>query len=295
MVGRNILEHPAAKDWEIAAPGRDELDLADFSAVSSFIADFKPDVVVHAAGRVGGIQANIASPVDFLVTNLDIGRNVVLAARSAGVPRLLNLASSCMYPRNAPNPLTEAMVLQGELEPTNEGYALAKIVVTRLCEYVRREQPALLYKTMIPCNLYGRFDKFVPESSHLIPAVVRKVHEAKESGASSVDIWGDGTARREFMFAGDFADAVMFGLEHFDSMPDLLNIGLGYDFSINDYYAAVADVIGWNGSFRHDLTKPVGMQQKLVSIARQQKWGWKPRTKLVDGIRATYRYFLTCK
>ena len=292
MVGRNILEHPAAKNWEIASPGREELDLTDFDAVRSYFAGFVPDVVVHAAGRVGGIQANIAAPVDFLVTNLDIGRNVILAARAAGVPRLLNLGSSCMYPRNAPNPLAEEMVLQGELEPTNEGYALAKIVAARLCEYIRREQPSLQYKTMIPCNLYGRYDKFSPTYSHLIPAVIHKIHKAKETEAPVVDIWGDGTARREFMYAGDFADAVMYSLDRFDAMPDVLNIGLGHDFSINQYYAAVAEIVGWNGTFQHDLTKPVGMQQKLVSITRQRAWGWRSRMSLADGIRETYRYFL---
>lgn len=292
MVGQNILEHPAAKEWEIAAPGRDELDLTNYDAVYDYFNRVKPDVVVHAAGRVGGIQANIAAPVDFLVTNLDIGRNVIMAARAAGVQRLLNLGSSCMYPRNAKNPLTEEMVLQGELEPTNEGYALAKIVAARLCEYMRREQPALQYKTIIPCNLYGRHDKFSPQHSHLIPAVIHKIHAAKESAAPVVDIWGDGLARREFMYAGDFADAVMYALDHFDTMPDMLNIGLGHDFTINEYYAAVAEVVGWSGSFQHDLSKPVGMRQKLVSIARQDAWGWRPRTSLADGIRETYSYFL---
>lgn len=292
MVGRNILEHSAAAGWEIAAPGSQELDLTDFAATQGYFAKFRPDVIVHAAGRVGGVQANIAAPVDFLVTNLDIGRNVIMAARTIGVPRLLNLGSSCMYPRNAPNPLDEDMVLKGELEPTNEGYALAKIAAARLCDYIRRENAALQYKTMIPCNLYGRHDKFSPAHSHLVPAVIYKIHAAKESGVPAVDIWGDGTARREFMYAGDFAGAVLFGLEHFESMPDMLNIGMGHDLSINAYYEAVAEAVGWAGEFRHDLTKPVGMQRKLVSIEKQQAWGWQPGTSLSEGIRETYQYFL---
>lgn len=292
MVGRNILEHPAAKEWDFLAPSSRDLDLTRRDEVRDYVLANRPDIVIHAAGRVGGIQANVAEPVEFLVVNLDIGRNVIMAAAEAGVPRLLNLGSSCMYPRNAPNPLREEMVLQGELEPTNEGYALAKIVAARLCDYLRRER-GLAYKTLIPCNLYGRHDKFSPEHSHLIPAVIHKMHEAKEAEVTTVDIWGDGLARREFMYAGDFADAVIYALDHFEDMPDLMNVGIGGDYAINDYYETAASVIGWNGTFSHDLTKPVGMRQKLVSIDRQTSWGWKPKTSLQDGIRQTYDYYLT--
>jgi GDP-L-fucose synthase len=297
MVGRNILEHAAAANYDILAPGSHELDLTDYSATELFIAEAKPDVVIHAAGRVGGIQANIANPVDFLVTNIDLGRNVILAARRQGVSRLINIASSCMYPRNATNPLSENLLLQGELEPTNEGYALAKIFATRLCEYINREdqQPGItnaLFKTLIPCNLYGRHDKFAPQHSHLIPAIIHKISEAKVQGQLEVDIWGDGTARREFMYAGDLAGAVLQAVQDFDQLPDIMNIGLGHDHSINDYYAAAAQVIGWHGKFSHDLTKPVGMKQKLVDIQRQQSWGWKPTTSLAEGIENAYKYYL---
>lgn len=293
MVGRNIQEHGKACDWEIHAPSRADLDLRDFGATLDYVRQLQPDFIVHAAGRVGGIQANLASPVDFLVINLDVGRNIILAARQAGVRRLLNLGSSCMYPRNAQNPLEERAILAGELEPTNEGYALAKIVAARLCQYIRSEQPELLYKTMIPCNLYGRYDKFAPEHSHMIPAVIHKLHSASIDGYQEVDIWGDGLARREFMYAGDFADAVMHAMDNFEAMPDLLNIGLGRDYTINEYYEEAAAVIGWHGSFHHDLTKPVGMKQKLVSIERQVAWGWQAGTSLRDGIRKTYDYYRT--
>lgn len=292
MVGQNILEHPGADNWDLVAPTSKELDLTDFSATRRFMAEVRPDAVIHSAGRVGGIQANIAHPVDFLVTNVDLGRNVILAAREAGVSKLLNLASSCMYPRNAPNPLGESLVLQGELEPTNEGYALAKIFVTRLCEYINRETPNLHYKTLIPCNLYGRHDKFSPQHSHLIPAIIHKVHLAKVQGQSTVEIWGDGTARREFMYAGDLADAVLRALAGFDQLPDLMNVGLGHDYSINEYYAAAAQVIGWHGDFVHDTSKPVGMKQKLVDIEKQRIWGWTPSTALHDGIDKAYHYYL---
>jgi len=292
MVGKNILEHPGIADWHVLAPRRAELDLADDTATLAYVQQHQPDMIVHAAGRVGGIQANMAHPVDFLVANIDVGRNIIMAARATGVRRFLNLASSCMYPRAASNPLTEDMILKGELEPTNEGYAIAKIVATRLCEYVCREQPELAYKTLIPCNLYGRHDKFAPEHSHLIPAIIHKIHQAKLAGQDKVEIWGDGLARREFMYAGDLADAVMHAITHFDALPSLMNVGLGHDYTINEYYEAVADVLNYRGQFTHDLSKPVGMARKLVSIERQQAWGWKPATSLRDGIVQTCQYYL---
>lgn len=292
MVGQNILEHPSVKGWDVVAPRSSELNLCDYQATLAYIQKVQPDFIIHSAGRVGGIQDNIAHPVDFLVTNVDVGRNIILAARSAGVKKFLNLASSCMYPRNADNPLDESLVLKGELEPTNEGYALAKIYATRLCQYIQRENAEFNYKTLIPCNLYGRHDKFSPKHSHLIPAIIHKLHQAKVHGHSSVDIWGDGTARREFMYAGDVADAIVQATVNFQSMPELMNVGLGHDYSINEYYAVTAEVIGWHGQFVHDLSKPVGMMQKLVCVKRQKEWGWSSTTSLAEGIGRAYQFYL---
>jgi len=292
MVGRNIQDHAAAADWEILAPRSGELDLTDAGAVAAYLEAHKPDLVIHAAGRVGGIQANMANPVAFLDENLAMGRNVIMGARAAGVTRLINLASTCMYPREGENPLREESILTGALEPTNEGYALAKIMAMRLCDYIRQEDPAALYKTLIPCNLYGAYDKFDPRHSHLLPAIIHKVHQAMKTGAAEVEIWGDGTARREFMFAADLADAIWKAAGDLEALPGAMNIGLGHDHSINDYYATVADVIGWQGSFTHDLSKPVGMKQKLCSTERQTAWGWQAPTSLRDGIAQTYRYYL---
>lgn len=292
MVGRNLQDHAAAAQWDILAPSSRDLDLMDAAAVADYLAAQKPDIVVHAAGKVGGISANMADPVAFLDRNVMIGRNVIMGARQAGVTRLINLASTCIYPRAAPNPLSEDLILKGELEPTNEGYALAKILALRLCQYIRRETPALQYKTLIPCNLYGPHDKFDPKNSHLVPAIIHKVHQAKQSGATEVDIWGDGTARREFMYAPDLAGAVFRAAEGIEALPELMNIGLGHDHSINDYYRAVAEVIGWKGSFTHDLTKPVGMAQKLSDTTRQTDWGWQSATPLQEGIAQTYHFYL---
>lgn len=293
MVGRNLVSLCRNVGIDIVAPGRSELDLLDFNQTQNVLKQLSPDLVIHVAGVVGGIQANIKNPVRFLSDNWAMGNNIVLAARSAGVARLLNLGSSCMYPRNSGDPLREDQVLSGTLEPTNEGYALAKCAVARLCEYVTRETPQYDYKTIIPCNLYGPFDKFDPGVSHLIPAIIHKLHVAKLRGETSVEIWGDGSARREFMFAGDLADAIVFAIANFASMPSLLNIGLGDDFTVNEYYQVAADVIGYDGTFAHDISKPVGMKRKLLDVTKQTMLGWAPRTTLRDGIRETYEYYLS--
>jgi GDP-L-fucose synthase len=198
-----------------------------------------------------------------------------------------------MYPRNRSEALREDWVLQGPLEPTNEGYALAKIAIARLGEYLTREHPEFHCKTLIPCNLYGRHDKFDPRSSHLVPAIIQKIHQAKQTGQDEVEIWGDGTARREFMYAGDLADAIVQALSRFDDLPVTMNIGLGCDHTVNEYYAAAADVIGWRGRFVHNLSKPVGMARKLVDIGRQTTWGWHARHDLHTGLERTYAFYLS--
>lgn len=292
MVGSNLRGHPAASDWEILAPSSRDLDLMDSVAVNTYIADRQPDLIVHSAGKVGGIRANIAEPVTFLDRNTTIGRNVIMGAYNAGVRRLINLGSTCIYPRSAPTPLTEDLILTGELESTNEGYAIAKIFALRLCEYIRRNDSKFLYKTLIPCNLFGVHDKFDPVSSHLIPAIILKIHEAQKIEAPSVEIWGDGTVRREFMYSGDLADAIFKAADDLENIPDLMNIGVGNDHSISDYYQTVARIIGWEGSFTHDLSKPVGTARKLCDTSRQAAWGWQPRTSLDEGIAKTYQHYL---
>jgi GDP-L-fucose synthase len=292
MVGRNILEHPALDSYEVLKPNSAELNLLEFDKVRQYIVAHKPDVVIHAAGKVGGIQANLREPVSFLVDNLDMGRNTVLASHAAGVKRFINLGSSCMYPCDHEDAMTEDMVLTGQLEPTNEGYALAKILTARLCEYLTREDGAYQYKTLIPCNVYGSYDKFDPAHSHLLPAIIHKVHLAKTLEQQSVEIWGDGTARREFMYAGDLADAILRAIDFFDTLPSCMNVGLGCDHTVNDYYRSVAEVIGYTGSFVYDQSKPVGMKRKLVSIQQQQLWGWTASHSLKAGIEKTYAYYL---
>ena len=292
LVGRNIQNHYASNKWNIIAPSSNDLNLMDYASVKSFFNECKPDIVLHCAGRVGGISANIEEPVAFLDSNIVIGRNVIMGAREAKIKKLINLASTCIYPREAQNPLKEKYILEGKLEPTNEGYAIAKIVALRLCQYIRKEDPSYSYKTLIPCNLYGRFDKFDPKNSHLLPAIIHKVHQAKITGKQSVEIWGDGSARREFMYIEDLADAIYFALESISDIPDLMNLGVGTDYTIKEYYESVAKVIGWQGEFVFDYSKPTGMAQKLSDISLQSKWGWQPKTSLKEGIRSTYKYYL---
>jgi len=292
MVGSNIIEHVAASKHEILSPTSAELNLLDVESVKQYIVNNSPDMVIHTAGIVGGIQANMAHPVKFLVDNMQMGLNILMASKTHEVKRFMNLGSSCMYPRDAQNPLSEDLILNGELEPTNEGYAIAKVASTRLCEYINREDESFLYKTVIPCNLYGKYDKFDPEHSHMIPAVIRKIDDAKNNNLKSIDIWGDGLARREFMYTADFADFVYYAIDNFKVMPQQINVGLGHDYTINEYYQKIADAVGYQGKFTHDLSRPTGMQQKLVDDTKLKAFGWQPQTTLEQGIQKTYDYFL---
>jgi GDP-L-fucose synthase len=293
MVGRNIAEYlKKHTSFNILIPSKEELNLLNEYQVKTYLKKEKPDLIIHAAGVVGGIQANINNPVKFLVENSLIGINLINTSYKLGIKKLLNIASSCMYPKFANNPLKEEYILDGKLEPTNEGYALAKITAAKLCEYIVKENKNFLYKTIIPCNLYGKYDKFDLEYSHMIPAVIMKIHNAKKNNEKEVVIWGDGSARREFMYVEDLADFVLYAVSNFKFMPQNVNVGLGIDYSIKEYYQVIADVIGYKGKFVYDLSKPVGMKQKLVDISKLEKFGWSYKTSLRDGIQKTYEYFL---
>ena len=293
MVGRNILEHHYANSYTLLTPNSSELDLLDLKAVNVFLKIHKPDLVVHAAGIVGGIEANISNPVKFLSGNLLMGLNILNASMNFGIEKFINIASSCMYPVNAKNPLSEEQILDGKLEPTNEGYAIAKIAVAKLCDYISRENSSLDYKTVIPCNMYGKYDNFNPKSSHMIASVIRKIHEAKSQKKLSVNIWGDGKARREFMYAGDFADFIFYAIKNFGEMPNILNVGIGHDNSVEDYYISISKALNYEGNFNYEISKPVGMHQKLLDSSRLVKFGWSHKTNLDNGIQSTYEHFFT--
>ena len=290
MVGKNIVEHSGFSGYEVLSPSSRELNLLDPGSVKEYMEFAEADLVIHCAGKVGGIQANIDSPVEYLVENIDMGRNLVMAAHQAGVPRLLNMGSSCMYANNHDEAIPESSLLNGPLEPTNEGYALAKIVIARLCEYISRD-PAFHYKTAIPCNVYGRYDNFDPGSSHFLAAIIVKLDHAVKSGLDCVEIWGSGEARRELVFAEDLADFVYFATRQFDKLPALLNVGTGYDFSINEYYEIAAELLDYEGAFTHDLSRNEGMKRKLTDISKLNELGWKAATGIREGIAQTIQYY----
>ncbi len=292
MVGRNLLEAAGAKRHVLLAPGRDELDLLDASALNAYLRRERPDLVIHAAGRVGGIAANMAAPYEFMRENLQMGVQPIEAAIAAEVPRFLNFSSSCVYPREAANPLRETSILTGPLEPTNEGYALAKLAVMKLGQFAD-SQGRLSFKTLLPCNLYGRYDRFDPVKSHLLPSIVLKVHRALEQHSPTVEVWGTGRARREFMLASDLARITWTCIDQFDNLPAVMNVGVGTDHSIDDFYQTVAKVLGWQGKLSHDTTRPEGMAQKLVDTSHMRTLGLAADTSLEAGIKETYEYFLS--
>jgi GDP-L-fucose synthase len=268
---------------------RKELDLLDRAAVRAFFEKERPSIVVDAAAKVGGILANYEQPVEFLVQNLTIQNNLIEAAADFGTRKLLFLGSSCIYPKLAPQPIPESALLTGPLEPTNDAYAIAKIAGIKLCQAYAREYGKNFISGM-PTNLYGPHDNYDLHNSHVLPAFIRKVHEAKKSGAKSITVWGTGTPRREFLHTGDLADACLFLLENYDQ-PDLVNIGCGEDVTIRELAKTVCDVLGFDGALEFDTSKPDGTPRKLLDISKIKSLGWSPRISLREGIADAYRWF----
>jgi len=269
---------------------RAELDLRDERAVRDFFAEERPEVVVLAAAKVGGIKANIDAPVEFLIENLQIQNNVIRVAHEAGARKLLFLGSSCIYPKFAPQPIPESALLSGPLEPTNEAYAIAKIAGVKLCQAFAREYDANFISAM-PTNLYGPGDNFDLETSHALAALLRKAHEAKMSGGGDMIVWGTGEPRREFLHVDDLAAAILFLLEKYDS-PEIINIGCGQDISIRQLAELICDVVGFRGELRWDRSKPDGTPRKLLDVSKIKKLGWQPTISLRDGVARFYEWFL---
>ncbi len=267
-----------------------ELDLRNPFDVDNFFKVNKPEYVFLAAAIVGGIQANIDNPVKFLLDNIKIQNNVIESAYKYGVKRLVFLGSSCIYPRLSEQPMKEEYLLSGKLEPTNEGYALAKITGLKLIEYYNR-QYGTQYLSVMPCNLYGYNDSFDKKKSHVIAATIMRIDEAIDSCSDKIEIWGDGSARREFMFVDDLADAVIFLTDNYFE-NEIVNIGVGYDVSIHELNKMVCDILGFEGEITFDLSKPNGMPQKLLSVHKLNEIGWKHKVDLEEGLRKTYNWYL---
>lgn len=292
MVGSALVREAETRgNYVILTAGRDRVDLCDQASTFAFLEEEKPDIVVIAAAKVGGIHANSTYPADFIYENLAIAANLVEGSRRAKVERVLFLGSSCIYPKMAPQPMPEECLLTSPLEVSNEAYAIAKIAGLKLCQHYRA-QHGLMYHSAMPTNLYGPGDNYHPENSHVIPALIRRFHEAKEAGAESVTIWGTGTPRREFLHVDDLAVACLHLLDLQDP-PDWVNVGVGEDVTILELAGLVAKTVGFQGEILTDPTKPDGTPRKLMDISRIRETGWTPAIALETGLAGAYKDFLS--
>ncbi|MDA0893120.1 MAG: GDP-L-fucose synthase [Proteobacteria bacterium] len=290
MVGSAVVRRLAAEPCQIITVDRQNVDLTQQTAVHNWLADTQPDVIVLAAAKVGGIHANNSAPVDFLYENLMIEANVMHAAHEANVERLVFLGSSCIYPKFAEQPIREDSLLTGALEPTNEWYAIAKIMGIKLCQAYRKQYSRDWISAM-PTNLYGPGDNYDLETSHVLPALLRKFHEAKQRGDRQVTLWGSGTPLREFLHCDDLADALVFLIEHYNGY-DHVNIGSGVEVTIRELAEIIATVVGYQTELSFDASKPDGTPRKLIDSSRLAELGWLARRELTDGLKSTYEHAL---
>lgn len=289
MVGSAITRRLSTEKCRLVTADRDAVDLRRQAEVEEWLAEKRPHAIFLAAAKVGGILANDSYPADFIYDNLMIETNIIHAAHRAGVEKLLFLGSSCIYPKFAKQPMDEAQLLTGPLEPTNEWYAIAKIAGIKLCQAYRKQHGARFIAAM-PTNLYGPGDNFDLESSHVIPALIRKMHEAKRDRAESVDLWGTGSPRREFLYVDDLADALVFLMRSYEGY-DHVNVGIGKDLTIYELAHMIADIVGFSGEIRFDTSKPDGTPQKLLDVSRLADLGWQAQTPLRQGLNETYAWF----
>ncbi|PNS40799.1 GDP-L-fucose synthase [Mesotoga sp. B105.6.4] len=291
LVGSAIMRKLESEGYtNIITRTFEELDLTDQKATREFFEKARPEYIFLAAAKVGGIQANSVYPADFIYINLMIECNVIKASHEFGVKKLLFLGSSCIYPKMAPQPIKEEYLLSGYLEETNEPYALAKISGLKMCQYFNK-QYGTNFISVMPTNLYGPNDNFDLNTSHVLPALIRKFHEAKINNAPYVEIWGTGTPRREFLFVDDLADACLFLMKNY-SGNDFFNIGTGEDVTIRELAELIGEVVGYNGELKFDTSKPDGTPRKLLDVSRIHKIGWRHKTELKKGLRTTYEYYI---
>ena len=290
MAGSAIVRRLATEDCELLKIDRAEVDLRSQGGVERWMKDRRPNAVFIAAATVGGIMANDTRPAEFLYDNLAIETNIIHAARAAGVERLMFLSSSCAYPKMAPQPMREDVLLTGPLEPTNQWYAVAKIAGMKLCEAYRRQYGCDFFSVM-PTNLYGPGDNYDPKSSHVAAAMQVKVHRAKRTNARSIEIWGTGTPKREFLYVDDLGDALVFLIKNY-SEPSHINVGTGEEISIRELAELVGRVAGWRGEFQFDRSKPDGTPRKVMDVSRLRSLGWRAKTPLEEGFRTAYAWYV---
>ena len=289
MLGQHLVPMLEGKGHIVLRPHQSELDLTNSEAVSKYIQSNPIDVVVHGAAYVAGIASSTTTKHHSFDTNVTMGLNLIRSCIEHGIERILNVGSTTVYPSDAPQPLTESSLGEGAFEGPIEGYALSKYVVYRACA-MANEQHNVSFKTVLPCNLYGPYDNFSIETVHMLPAILHRMHQAKEEGNVPIVIWGDGSAKREFLYAPDLADFICFSLDRFDDLPEVMNVGSGVEISVNEMHQHMANITGYSGEFKHDLDKPVGRLRRYLNLQNQQRLGWSPKTPFEEALAITYEY-----
>ena len=288
MLGSAITRFSTLADHQVLIPNHRELDLEQELHTYEYLKLHRPDAIFHCAAKVGGISANVANPIEFLTKNIRMDSSLLGAAKELEIQNLIYMGSSCMYPKNLPHAMTESEILSGPLEPTNEGYALAKLVGWKTVQFMASK---LTWRSMILSNLYGPHDHFEPGRSHLLAAIIEKVHRAKETKSETLDMWGDGSAKREFTFVHDVAEFLVGSLNRLNEFPDTLNVGAGIDYPVIEYYKMVSETMDYEGSIIPDISKPTGMQRKLMDISQARNFGWAPKTSIETGILRTVSWY----
>ncbi len=294
MVGRVLKKKLEKKNYKLKSPSRKKLNLLEKKNICDYLKKNKFDIVINVAGKVGGIMDNMNNQEKYLLENSIINLNLISECFNSGIKNFINLGSSCIYPKNFSRKINESDLFSGPLEPTNEGYAIAKLSALKLCEYYSKKYK-VNFKTLIPCNLYGPHDNFSEKDGHLIGSVIKKMYFAKLKKQKIVEIWGSGNARREFMYVEDLANAIIFFIKKISEIPLFLNVGLGKDYKIKKYYKVIASSMNYYPKFIYNKSKPEGMKRKLVNTKIQNKFGWRPKFTLEKGIKKTIKYFINEK
>ena len=289
MLGQHLVPMLENKGHRVLAPSREDVDLTDADVTRSYIQSTTIDAVVHCAAYVAGIASSRASKHHSFDANVSMGMNLIRSCLENGITTLLNVGSATVYPSEAPQPLSESSLGQGAFEGPIEGYALSKYVVYRACA-MANEQHNVSYKTVLPCNLFGPYDNFSLETGHMLPAILHRMHQAKEQNNSPIVIWGDGSAKREFLYAPDLADFICFALDNFESLPEVMNVGSGVEVSVNEMHQHMAKITGYTGELKHDFDKPVGRLRRYLNLHHQQRLGWSPKTPFEEALAITYDY-----
>ncbi len=286
LVGKNLVKDARSKKYIFIKPSKKILDLKNFDKTKKYLKQVKPDIILHLAAHVGGIQYNINNQKQMLVDNYEISKNLIKSAYDLKIRKLINISSSCVYPKNKNN-YKETDLLKGEFENTNIGYAMAKAFATKYCEFINLE-PNFKYVTLVPCNLFGKYEKIEKEKSHMMISAIKKISNAKNNSEKIVKIWGTGNNKREYMYVEDFVDFLYFTLKNFKGIPNIINVGTGKDLKIKDYYYLISKVLKYNIMLISEKNKPEGQKQKLMNISLLKKLGWKPKIGLKLGIKRTY-------